>query len=130
MINNANLPNSRMQASLILPMGYNGPAFLIYRNFHAILRWNHSILYALSVGRLSDRLIGLNELFAKPITEPSLSNDNIKYIQNTLNKLGFNTGEPDGISGQKTRFATKAYQKTNNLPIDGYVGYQLLQQLR
>ncbi len=98
MINGANLPNSRMQASLILPIGYNGPAFLIYRNFHAILRWNRSILYALSVGYLSNRLIDLNQLFAKPITKPSLNNGNIKYIQNTLNKLGFNTGEPDGIS--------------------------------
>ncbi|BAF61189.1 peptidoglycan-binding domain-containing protein [Candidatus Vesicomyidisocius calyptogenae] len=79
---------------------------------------------------LSDRLIGLNQLFAKSITEPSLSNDNIKYIQNTLNKLGFNTGEPNGISGQKTRCTTRAYQKANKLPIDGYVGYQLLQQLQ
>ncbi|HIG88595.1 MAG TPA: lytic murein transglycosylase, partial [Candidatus Thioglobus sp.] len=52
------LPNSTMQASLILPMGYNGPAFLAYRNFRAILRWNRSILYALSVGHLSDRLAG------------------------------------------------------------------------
>lgn len=129
MINGTNLPNSRMQSSLILPMGYNGPAFLIYRNFHAILRWNHSILYALSVGLLSDRLIGLNQLFTKSITEPSLNNDNIRYIQNTLNKLGFNTGTLDGIPGQKTRCATRAYQKANNLPIDGYIGYQLLQQL-
>nr|WP_269446096.1 lytic murein transglycosylase [Candidatus Vesicomyosocius okutanii] len=38
-----------MQASLILPMDYNGPAFLIYRNFHAILRWNRSILYVLFI---------------------------------------------------------------------------------
>jgi len=129
-VSNNNLPNSNMRASLILPMGYNGPAFLVYRNFRAILRWNHSILYALSVGHLSDRLIGADQLFAKSIAEPSLSSNDIKQIQTTLNQLGFDTGEPDGVSGPKTRHATRAYQKTNNLPIDGYVGYQLLQQLQ
>ncbi len=125
-----NLPSSAMKASLVLPMGYNGPAFLAYRNFHAILRWNHSILYALSVGHLSDRLAGTRALFAKPITEPALSRDNIQFIQTTLNQLGFDTGEPDGISGPKTRAATRNYQRANQLPIDGYVGYQLLQQLQ
>jgi membrane-bound lytic murein transglycosylase B len=129
-VSNNNLPNSNMRASLILPMGYNGPAFLVYRNFHAILRWNRSILYALSVGHLSDRLIGANQLSAKSIAEPSLSSNDIKQIQTTLNQLGFDTGKPDGVSGPKTRHATRAYQKTNNLPIDGYVGYQLLQQLQ
>ena len=124
------LPNSTMKASLILPMGYQGPAFLTYQNFRAILRWNRSILYALSVGHLADRLAGTRKLYAKPIQEPSLSRDNIMYIQTKLNQLGFNTGEPDGISGPKTRNAARAYQRSNQLPIDGYVGYQLLQQLQ
>jgi len=124
------LPNSTMAASLVLPMGYNGPAFLAYHNFRAILRWNHSILYALSVGHLSDRLAGTSRLFAKPITEPSLSRDDIKFIQTSLNQLGFDTGKPDGISGPKTRDAARHYQRANQLPIDGYVGYQLLQQLQ
>jgi len=124
------LPNSTLSASLILPMGYNGPAFLAYRNFRAILRWNHSILYALSVGHLSDRLAGTSQLYAKPITEPSLSRADVMLIQTQLNKLGFDTGEPDGISGPKTRNATRKYQRANSLPIDGYVGYQLLQQIK
>lgn len=127
---NKELPTSDMQASIVLPMGYNGPAFFAYRNFRAILRWNRSILYALSVGHLSDRLTGINKLFTKPVVEPSLSRDDINNIQTTLNNLGFDTGEPDGISGPKTREATRKYQKSNNLPIDGYVGYQLLQQLQ
>ena len=124
------LPSSTLKASLILPMGYNGPAFLAYRNFRAILRWNHSILYALSVGHLSDRLAGTSQLYAKPITEPSLSRADVMLIQTQLNKLGFDTGEPDGISGPKTRNATRQYQRANSLPIDGYVGYQLLQQIK
>lgn len=124
------LPNSNMQASLLLPMGYQGPAFLAYQNFRAILKWNHSILYALSVGHLSDRLAGTPTLYAKPIDEPSLSRMDTKLIQTTLTNLGFDTGEPDGISGPKTRSATRAFQRANQLPVDGYVGYQLLQQLQ
>jgi membrane-bound lytic murein transglycosylase B len=111
-------------------MGYQGPAFLAYQNFRAILRWNHSILYALSVGHLSDRLAGTSKLYATPIKEPSLSRDNIMHIQTTLNQLGFDTGEPDGISGPKTRNAVREYQRAHKQPIDGYVGYQLLQQLK
>ena len=118
------------EASLILPMGHKGPAFLVYRNFYAILRWNRSILYALSVGYLSDRLNGQPVLIAESADEPSLSRDDVFAIQTTLNELGFNAGKPDGFSGPKTRNATRDYQRANNLAIDGYVGYQLLQQLK
>jgi hypothetical protein len=45
-------------------------------------------------------------------------------------RLGFNAGEPDGFSGPKTRNATRDYQRANNLAVDGYVGYQLLQRLK
>lgn len=118
------------KASLVLPMGHKGPAFLVYRNFHAILRWNRSILYALSVGYLSDRLNGGSKLVAKFVDEPSLSRDDVLMIQSTLNKLGFDAGKPDGILGSKTRNAIRDYQHANNLVIDGYMGYQLLQMLK
>lgn len=123
------LPNSSLEASLILPMGFEGPAFLVYRNFHAILRWNRSILYAISVGHLSDKLLNNQTLIAKPVTEPSLNRADVTFIQTRLNSLGFNTGKPDGISGPKTRNATREFQQSNNLPVDGYVGYKLLQKL-
>ncbi|SMM97764.1 Membrane-bound lytic murein transglycosylase B precursor [uncultured Candidatus Thioglobus sp.] len=123
------LPNSSLEASLILPMGFEGPAFLVYRNFHAILRWNRSILYAISVGHLSDKLLNNQTLIAKPVTEPSLNRADVTFIQTKLNSLGFNTGKPDGISGPKTRNATREFQQSNNLPVDGYVGYKLLQKL-
>ncbi len=119
----------KRKASLILPMGHKGPAFLVYRNFRTILRWNRSILYALSVGHLSDRLQEKRTLIAKPITEPSLNRDDIKLIQTALKQLGFDAGDADGIPGSKTRAAVRDYQRANGLPIDGYVGYQLLQNL-
>jgi membrane-bound lytic murein transglycosylase B len=124
------LPKSEIKASLLMPMGHKGPAFLVYNNFHTILKWNNSILYALSVGYLSDILINSVKLTSKPIIEPSLSKEDVLFIQTKLNHLGFDSGEPDGISGPKTRGATRSYQKNNNLPVDGYVGYELLQRFK
>jgi membrane-bound lytic murein transglycosylase B len=69
-------------------------------------------------------------LIAESADEPSLSRDDVFAIQTTLNELGFNAGEPDGFSGPKTRNATRDYQRANNLAVDGYVGYQLLQRLK
>ncbi len=126
----SNLPIAKVPTALVLPMGYRGPAFLVYANFRVILKWNRSLLYALSVGHLSDRLAGAKELLAQPIIEPSLSRDDIHHIQTQLNTLGFDAGEADGISGPKTRQATRDYQQSQQLPIDGYVGRQLLEQLQ
>jgi membrane-bound lytic murein transglycosylase B len=43
-------------ATLILPAGRNGPAFLVTRNFRAILAYNNATSYALAVGSLADRI--------------------------------------------------------------------------
>jgi membrane-bound lytic murein transglycosylase B len=128
--NNSNLPKSNFKASLIVPMGHRGPAFLVYRNFDAIMGWNRSILYALSVAYLSDRLNGNAKLSAKTIDEPLLSKEDIIQIQNTLNLLGYDTGTPDGMAGSKTRQATRKFQSDIGLTADGYVGYELFQQLQ
>jgi membrane-bound lytic murein transglycosylase B len=50
------LPQADMAGSIVLPQGYKGPAFLVYDNFRAILRWNRSINYAISVGYLACNL--------------------------------------------------------------------------
>ena len=128
--NGNRLPNSNMKASLIVPMGHRGPAFLVYRNFDVIMDWNHSLLYALSVGYLADRINGSGKLIAKPIDEPLLTKDNVLTIQQTLNLLGYDTGVPDGMAGPKTRSATRKFQADIGLEADGYVGYQLFQQLQ
>ncbi|WP_416687109.1 lytic murein transglycosylase [Candidatus Pseudothioglobus sp. Uisw_041] len=128
--NNSNLPKSNFKASLIVPMGHRGPAFLVYRNFNTIMGWNRSILYALSVAYLSDRLNGNAKLSAKTIDEPLLSKEDIMQIQNTLNLLGYDTGTPDGMAGSKTRKATRQFQSDIGLTADGYVGYELFQQLQ
>jgi membrane-bound lytic murein transglycosylase B len=128
--NGSRLPKSNFKASLIVPMGHRGPAFLVYRNFDTILGWNRSILYALSVAYLSDRLNGNGKLTAKSIDEPLLSKEDILQIQSTLNLLGYDTGTPDGMAGPKTRRATRMFQSDIGLVADGYVGYELFQQLQ
>lgn len=128
--NGSNLPNSSMAASLILPMGHKGPAFLVYQNFRSILGWNHSILYALAVGHLADRLSGGGALLAAPIDEPLLKRDDIVAIQQTLSLLGYDAGEADGIAGPKTRGAARDFQKDIGMIADGYVGYELYQRLQ
>jgi membrane-bound lytic murein transglycosylase B len=128
--NGSKLPKSNFKASLIVPMGHRGPAFLVYRNFDTILGWNRSILYALSVAYLSDRLNGNGKLTAKSIDEPLLSKEDVFQIQNTLNLLGYDTGTPDGMTGPKTRRATRMFQSDIGLVADGYVGYELFQQLQ
>jgi membrane-bound lytic murein transglycosylase B len=128
--NRSSLPRSSFKASLIVPMGHKGPAFLVYRNFDAIMGWNRSILYALSVAHLSDRIKGGGKLSAKSIEEPLLSKEDIMQIQNTLNLLGYDTGTPDGMAGSKTRQATRMFQSDIGLVADGYVGYELFQQLQ
>lgn len=123
--NSSQLPKSELRASLVLPMGYKGPAFLVYRNFRAILNWNRSTLYALSVGILADKLIG-KSLQAPFIFEPKISKTQIKFAQQSLNDSGFDVGKVDGIAGRMTRKMVRKYQLHNNLKADGYIGLELL----
>ncbi len=119
-----------MQASLILPGGYRGPAFLVYQNFRTIMVWNRSILYAIAVGHLADRLVGLGPLAAKaPADDRPLSRTQVVEIQTALAALGFQPGEPDGVVGPMTRDAIKDYQRQISQPADGYADHRLWQRL-
>ena len=46
----------------------------------------------------------------------------VKKLQENLNKLGFNCGTVDGIFGVKTEAAVKAFQKAYSLTVDGIAG--------
>ncbi|MBP5855599.1 lytic murein transglycosylase [Marivibrio halodurans] len=129
--NGADLPIvAGMEGSVILPSGWKGPAFLVYDNFDNILTWNRSTYYAIAVGYLADRLVGLPPLTAKPPeNERALSRDEVLEMQRRLNALGFDAGEPDGMVGPATRGAVKAYQKASGLPPDGYPTPALLETL-
>jgi membrane-bound lytic murein transglycosylase B len=50
------LPTRDLKASLIVPDGPSGPAYLVYQNFRTTLRWNCSVSFAAAVGILADRI--------------------------------------------------------------------------
>ena len=52
------LPADNLPASLVLPMGRNGPAFLAYPNFKAYTEWNAAIVYATTAAYFGTRLAG------------------------------------------------------------------------
>ncbi|HAT35926.1 MAG TPA: hypothetical protein DCS82_09435 [Rhodospirillaceae bacterium] len=130
-INGANLPKVDIETSLVIPAGYKGPAFAVYRNFRRIMRWNNSILYAISVGHLADRLSGRGPISVpRPANDRRVSIAKVKEIQTMLNARGYQTGKPDGIVGKGTRAAIRAYQNSQNVPADGYVTVELWEMLR
>jgi membrane-bound lytic murein transglycosylase B len=130
-MNGGDLPKVEIEASVILPAGYQGPAFLIYQNFRTIMVWNRSIYYALAVGHLADRLVGGGPLKTKkPANDKPLSRLDVMDIQRLLGSKGFDTGGVDGRAGPMTRKAIKAFQKSVYLPADGYPSMGLLERLR
>jgi membrane-bound lytic murein transglycosylase B len=93
----------------------------VLANFYATLRWNNSHLYAISVGHLADRIAGKGPFKAKPPAEEErLSRDEIEQMQGYLNELGYDSGEPDGKVGPKTRQALRSFQLAQGYPADAY----------
>ena len=117
-----------MQASLLVPSGYQGPAFLVYENFHVIMRWNRAEAYALAVGHLADRINGAGKLSRDPVQSPRLSREQVIQLQQALNELGFQAGGADGVLGPGTRAAISRYQKSTGKIADGFPGKALLAQ--
>lgn len=114
------LPVEDMQATLVLPAGHTGPAFLVYRNFNVIMGWNRSEFYALSVGHLADRINGAGRLAVVPPEQPRLSIVQVQALQEKLKGLELMGGDIDGILGPATRQAIRAYQQQQNMIPDGF----------
>lgn len=118
-------------ASVLLPAGQEGPAFLVLPNFHVILGWNRSILYALAVGHLADRIAGAGPLIRPPPAgDRPLRTAEVVEIQSRLNQLGYAAGPVDGLAGRQTRDAVRRFQTATGQPADGYADAGLLQALR
>ena len=121
---------SEMKASIIVPEGKKGRAYLIGENFKRILSWNRSENYALAVSILSDYV--KNGQKWEPLAQHQalrLKTDDVMKIQDFINKLGWFKLEKDGKLGSQTREAIKEVQKKANMPQDGYPDYQLLQKI-
>ena len=130
-VNGKPLPDVAVDdASVLLPAGYRGPAFLIYNNYRTTMVWNRSHLYALAVGHLSDRIVGKDKLRADLGDANPLTRRDIFDLQRRLNALGFNAGTPDGRTGPMTRKAIKGYQRKHGIPADGFPDSQLIEHVR
>jgi len=112
------LPNDNLPASLLLPMGRMGPAFLAYANFAAYTEWNNSLIYSTTAAYLATRIAG-----AAPMRKPAspvaqLPFNEIKELQQLLVRAGYDVGKVDGVLGQQSRTAVKAMQIKYGLPAD------------
>jgi membrane-bound lytic murein transglycosylase B len=122
------LPSLPLMAAILLPGGAQGPAFVVYENFDVIMGWNRSEFYAISVGRLADRIIGAGELWRPPVDDGlQFSVDLIRQLQKNLNTLGFDGGEEDGIFGAQSRTALRSFQVQQGLLADGYPTMELIE---
>jgi lytic murein transglycosylase len=124
------LPNDNLPASVLLPMGRTGPAFLAYANFAAYTEWNNSLIYSTTAGYLASRIAG-----AAPMRKPAqpvaqLPFNELKELQQLLVRAGYNVGKVDGVLGQQSRAAVKAMQIKYGMPADSWPTAELLARLR
>jgi lytic murein transglycosylase len=123
------LPAKGPDASLFLPMGKDGPAFLAYPNFDVYLQWNNSLVYSTTAAYFATRLAGAPPVGRGTIGDAKLSVAEIKQVQSLLAAKGYDIGKADGIIGASTRQAVKAEQIKFGLPADSYPSRELLQKL-
>jgi lytic murein transglycosylase len=117
-------------AGLIAPMGWRGPAFLVFQNHKAIKAYNNSTSYALAVGLLASGVGGEGPLIRPWPQEQPLSLSDRTAAQQTLMAQGFYGGPADGRFGPETRKAARLWQTREGLPADGYLSYDLVQRLK
>lgn len=127
----AALPKVNGQAAIVLPQGWQGPAFMVFDNFDAVMDWNRSVHYALTVVQLAKQLNGESgSLNRGRVSKEALSFEQMLELQEMLNAGGFNAGEPDGFPGAKTQAAIRRYQLSQNLPADGYADPSLYEDIK
>ncbi|WP_238366771.1 lytic murein transglycosylase [Mesobacterium pallidum] len=119
----ANLP-----ASLILPQGRRGPAFLAYPNFDVYFEWNQSFVYVMTAAYFATRLEGA-PIYDAGNPEPGLDGEQMKQLQAKLAAHGHDVGLIDGILGAGTRAAVRAMQQELGMPADGWPTPALLNRL-
>ena len=125
------LQTENLKASLVLPMGRLGPAFLTFDNFLAYVGWNESLNYSLTAAHYATRLEG-----APPMNKgaganiPKLTIDENRELQQMLTRMGHDVGRADGVLGLKSRTAVRAVQIKYALPADSWPTPELLARMR
>ena len=122
------LPDGRMRASVIIPEGRNGPAFMVFPNFRTLFEWNQSFTYVLTTAYFATRLAGA-QVFDPRSPEPGLSRDQMMELQRRLQARGHDVGGITGILGANTRAAVQRVQRELGLPADAWPTPALLNRL-
>jgi lytic murein transglycosylase len=118
-------------ASIIIPMGTSGPAFMIFNNFTVITRYNNAESYVIGIGHLSDRLAGGPPIRGSfPPDAKGMTIADRQELQRRLTAAGFDTQGTDGVIGPNTRAAISGYQQRAGLAVTGEPSLELLAQLR
>src|SRR5262249_36506331 len=117
-------------ASLLLPEGLYGPAFLTPKNYYVIKDYNFSDLYVLFVGHLSDRIADAGPFETPWSKDAQLRTAQVESMQKRLVDLGFYRDKIDGKAGMLTRSALGAYQKANGLKTDCWPTSAVLEHMQ
>ncbi len=118
-------------ASILLPAGAEGAAFMIFPNFAVIERYNTADAYVIGVGHLADRIGGAGEIQQDwPREDRALSFNERIELQTLLTEAGFDTQKIDAKIGPLTVNAVRSYQKAEGIAPDGYASPRLLARLR
>lgn len=118
-------------ASILIPAGLRGAAFMIFDNFHVFRQYNAADAYVIAVGHLADRLGGGGPLRSGwPRRDRNLGRAERLEMQRLLTARGFDTQGSDGIIGPNTVDAIRAFQASQGLPPDGYASHEVLERLK
>ena len=117
-----------LSASVLLPQGRKGPAFLAYPNYRVYFEWNKSFIYVTTAAYFATRLMGA-PVYTKGNPDPGLSDAQMKSLQKKLASRGHDVGKIDGILGAKTRRAVQHEQVRLGLPADAWPTPDLLKKL-
>jgi lytic murein transglycosylase len=124
------LPSDDMPASLILPMGRLGPAFLAYPNFQAYIKWNAAIVYTTTAAYFANRLAGAPPVGRGNGSVEAPTQAQVLELQQLMIRQRLLTGDADGKLGSATRAAVRQAQLKVRLPADGYPTQELIDRLR
>ena len=122
------LDDGRLQASILVPQGRNGPAFIAYPNFRVYFEWNQSFTYVLTAAYFGTRLEGAS-VYDAGNPAPGLDGTQMKDLQRKLAARGYDVGDIDGILGAGTRNAVREVQRELGLPADAWPTPDLLRRL-
>jgi hypothetical protein len=117
-----------LPASIILPQGRGGPAFITYPNFRVYFEWNQSFVYVMTAAYFATRLQGA-PVYDAGNPDPGLSDTQMKELQRLLTARGHDIGDVDGILGARTRAAVQTEQARLGLPADAWPTAELLTRM-